>query len=309
MEGRINEKKLLSILDEIYPEYNYIDTIKESKSNIILKMKHTKTKKIYLLKVFHNSDPHEFNFMSYFIKNNLKCKFISAPLDIKTFKNLLFIVYDFIKGGDLIDVLNKGLMKEHQIRCIARSMLKALNFLHSNKIIHCDIKPENILMNSNEEYILIDYDLAKKGSLDKYGRLSYDSTCVFGTEDFVAPENFNKIYGEFTDIWCLGLTLFTCVIHDNARNGYKFKWEKLYKSKISIPGKHFILSCISFNYRDRKTLHELLDHPWITNNEYGMKKIKSEFKDHLIDGHHRYHKEVMRIIENKKSHGDCCIIL
>ena len=86
-------------------------------------------------------------------------------------------------------------------------MVKALYYCHNVvKLIHRDIKPDNIMINHNDEAILIDFGLS---TLLENGEITKSN---FGTYKFFAPEMFQKRelreHGEHTDIWALGVTIF-----------------------------------------------------------------------------------------------------
>ena len=86
-------------------------------------------------------------------------------------------------------------------------MLKALKYCHEvAKVVHRDIKPDNIMINHNDEAVLIDFgvsEIVENTSIMKSN---------LGSFMFFAPEMFNsksmKVHGEKTDIWALGITFY-----------------------------------------------------------------------------------------------------
>ena len=89
---------------------------------------------------------------------------------------------------------------------IFNKLLIPLNECHQNNIVHGDIKPENILISREQEPILIDFGQSVDMSIP-------DSKYVtMGTAGFMPPELNKNIYGPFTDIYSLGITLYISLL-------------------------------------------------------------------------------------------------
>ena len=78
----------------------------------------------------------------------------------------LYIILDLMKGGDLryyIRLQEKGKKKftENEVQFLVTNLILALEYIHKNNIIHCDIKPENILSNKQGYFYLTDFSIAK----------------------------------------------------------------------------------------------------------------------------------------------------
>lgn len=88
--------------------------------------------------------------------------------------------------GELFEVLcseGKETLKEAEVKCIAKQLVKALSYLHSNCIVHRDMKPQNILVGSCGKIKLCDFGFAR--SLSSQTMLL---TSVKGTPLYMAPE-------------------------------------------------------------------------------------------------------------------------
>ena len=90
-------------------------------------------------------------------------------------------------------------------------MIKALCYCHKIiKVIHRDIKPDNMMINHNNEAVLIDFGVSAivEGQEDDTVKENLGSYIFFAPEMFARKANRAKIRGEKTDIWALGVTLY-----------------------------------------------------------------------------------------------------
>ena len=162
-------------------------------------------KKIHNIKTFYNE-----------YENLQKLKHVEGVinlLDADTNKGVLYLDYH---PQDLYNYINNnnskvGITKTHseyinETMRIFNKFLIPINECHQNSIVHEDIKPENILISKEQEPILIDFGQ----SIDM--RIPCIKYVTMGTEGFSPPELKRNIYGYFTDIYSLGITLYTSLL-------------------------------------------------------------------------------------------------
>lgn len=171
------------------------------------------------------------------------------------------------------DALEKG-------RCIPeplalqyfRDMCKALDYLHYNKVVHGDLKPENVLMSARGNVTLSDFGCSKviiSGN-------EYLERCN-GTPAFLAPEMMrphSRYRGRPTDIYALGACLYTFVfgrIPFNASSVFKLfqvvQHEPLrfpQHPQVSHELKDLLLRMLTKNPKERISLSRMMKHPWVT---------------------------------------------
>ena len=112
-----------------------------------------------------------------------------------------FFVMDWVEGTDLKAALQarKDSYDLDEIREILKPVSSALNYAHGQKIIHCDVKPANILVETSGKVLLTDFGIARHASQQNAG----------GTPPYMAPEQFeNGRLTPQTDVYALGVTLF-----------------------------------------------------------------------------------------------------
>ena len=114
------------------------------------------------------------------------------------------LVTEFAEG-ELFEILEAdGSMPEVEVQNIAKQMISALHYLHSNKIIHRDMKPQNILIGPDRQLKLCDFGFARALT-----QQSLTLTSVKGTPLYMAPELVQEQpYDHTVDLWSLGVILY-----------------------------------------------------------------------------------------------------
>lgn len=119
------------------------------------------------------------------------------------------------KEGSLQQAIEKGYFR-HSPRCvkvkIAHGLLSAVAYMHDNNILHRDIKPDNVMLEAEEDGswtpVLIDFSLAKKLYSDYEDKDHAVHTGEVGTPTYTAPEIVDREpYGKPSDIWSVGVVL------------------------------------------------------------------------------------------------------
>ncbi|WP_165441974.1 serine/threonine protein kinase [Rubinisphaera italica] len=119
----------------------------------------------------------------------------------------LFIVLDWISGRSLHEQLeSQEFVSEFQIRKWIHQVCMGLQHIHSRGIIHCDLKPANILLNVENQILITDFGFAKYLNDD-----FRQARNIQGTVSFMAPEQIDQLWGRIcpaTDIYAVGVILY-----------------------------------------------------------------------------------------------------
>ena len=133
----------------------------------------------------------------------------------------IFFVYILLELGDddLFNVYKRKEFSDDDILDISYQIINGLEYIHSKNIIHCDIKMENILLNSKNEIKICDFGL----SLQDCHHFSF-----VGTMECMAPEIIKRgILDQNVDIWSFGILLYYLVFENNPFTIYRGVFEKI----------------------------------------------------------------------------------
>ncbi len=135
--------------------------------------------------------------------------------------NTAYYAMEYIDGGSLDDMIvqNNGLMEADCLK-YAIQIATALEYMHSKKMLHLDLKPNNIMLHKNGEIILIDFGLAKQ--FDENGKPETSTTIGHGTPGYAPLEQSSykgDANGEFPatmDIYAFGATMYKMIMGHRA---------------------------------------------------------------------------------------------
>eukprot|EP00793_Prasinoderma_coloniale_P003382 PRCOL_00006618-RA len=184
---------------------------------------------------------------------------------------MVHIVSQYCDGGDLYNVLRRArgrYFAEEQILEWAAQLLLAVDHLHSNNIIHRDIKSANVFLKRDGTARLGDLGLCKV--LEHAGARA---TAVVGTPNYMAPEMLNdQPYGLGADIWSLGCVLYELAALRPAFTAFNVEGlaDKIKKGSVAALPAHFsqptralIRSMLRRSAAERPSAAELLKHPLV----------------------------------------------
>ena len=261
-------------LDEIYQinqnifnsQYKYISTLAKGSFGTVIKSLDLKTNKQVAVKIISklndaqeaiNQLKKEVSVLKKTNHNN-----IVKLYDFYETSSEIYIIMEYIKGGTLKTYMkkNKENLNENTTKKIIFYLLNAINYLHKLKIIHSDIKPENIMFENEEDIStlkLIDFGLSSFNNKE-------NEYC--GTFLYMAPEilfNNKKLLTNEIDIWSVGIIMYQ-LLNKNIHpffNKFELKKNKIFHKK------DFLLQ----NLKNYEKSNKLIFH----NENYISRKAKN----------------------------------
>ncbi|XP_077325768.1 death-associated protein kinase 2 isoform X1 [Lithobates pipiens] len=230
--------------------------------------------------------------------------------DVYENKTDVVLILELVSGGELFDFLaQKESLSEEEATRFIKQILEGVNYLHTRKIAHFDLKPENIMLLDKTIPVphikLIDFGLAHK--IED----GVEFKNIFGTPEFVAPEIINyEPLGLAADMWSIGVITYILLsgaspfLGENKQEtlsnitAVNYEFDEEFFSHTSDLAKDFIRKLLVKNTRKRLTIQEALLHPWITTlqskeenkvhdtKRTAMRKLKAKrLKEYTMKSH------------------------
>ena len=216
-------------------------------------------------------------------ENNCSLKMIHS-LEKFSKKKIYYIIEELAENGELFDYIyeiKEGFSEKISMK-IFLNILKKLKILHENRIAHCDIKPENVIVGKDFNIKLIDFGFSE--ILGKEDNYIYEYK---GSEVYSSPEVRNRNNNEYgydgikSDIFSIGVLLFVitlgrfpferCCYSDRKyrlimKKKYEDYWHHFQQYNLSKEFKELIEHLICYDPSERFSIDEIFQHSWIKNN-------------------------------------------
>ena len=223
---------------------------------------------------------------------------ITKILEMFEDDDYILISMEYINGGNLFSFVKKRRkLSEKTAKFLFRQIILGIKHIHSHKIVHRDIKLENILIDLNNNIKICDFGIGRILSSSK--QLLHDKC---GTPMYMAPEillsSKNQGYEGFpVDIWSSGISLYIMLsgtlpfnlknnnnssMDSSSENNEDLQYsiinkEPKYIEKISDEARDLLNGLLNKNPKKRLTVDQILNHPWLKSDE-----IKNNKKYHLF---------------------------
>ena len=192
-------------------------------------------------------------------------------------KNSYILITEYCEGGELFDQV-KNQLSETQIAVIFKQVLSGLAYLHSNNIVHRDLKLENILIHEKEKSLTTGEDLFNIKIIDFGTARIFDKKrnpqSIVGSSYYIAPEVLRQKYNKECDLWSVGVILYMFIvghapfdgldddeITTNIQRGVYRKNDKRWL-RASKEVKDLIQKLLTYRPSQRLTAIQALNHPW-----------------------------------------------
>jgi calcium/calmodulin-dependent protein kinase I len=255
--------------------------IRKGKSGTVWECQHKSSGATYAVKVIpRTSKPvdDEFVLNEVSIMQSLAgSPYVVQLLDFYEETESFYLVMEYCQGGDLFDrVLRFTHYTESDAKDLTVILLKAIRSMHKSGIAHRDIKPQNVLLMSNDDNVRIriaDFGYARRV------HMAESLSNRVGTPSYVAPEILKNLpHDERVDLWSLGVVVFVLLVgyppfleNDQATLFHKIrKGEWVFYDEdwkpVSQEAKDFVQGLLVVDPNERWTIDECLRSSWIQQN-------------------------------------------
>jgi len=209
--------------------------------------------------------------------------FINQILDHFETDTHIFIVMEYV-CGDLLGFMKKrGKLSESVTKIIFKQLIEGLKYIHKKKVVHRDIKLDNILIDLTNTIKICDFGVSRKFEKDE---LMHEHC---GTPAYIAPEIFeNHGYkGTACDIWSAGVTLYYMLggvqpfkansileLENNIMNG---EYKEL--EEVSFEANNLIRGMLQVNPKKRLKVDDILNDPWLDKVDLNQRQKLNLFTE------------------------------
>ncbi|KAL1517821.1 hypothetical protein ABEB36_001542 [Hypothenemus hampei] len=206
-------------------------------------------------------------------------KMLDHPNIVKLFQVIetektLYLVMEYASGGEVFDYLVlHGRMKEKEARAKFRQIVSAVQYCHQKRIIHRDLKAENLLLDSEMNIKIADFGFSNEFTPGN----KLDTFC--GSPPYAAPELFQgkKYDGPEVDVWSLGVILYTLVSGSLPFDGSTLRElrERVLRGKYRIPFymstdcENLLKKFLVLNPAKRASLETIMKDKWMNQGYVG----------------------------------------
>ncbi|XP_012285133.1 MAP/microtubule affinity-regulating kinase 3 isoform X5 [Orussus abietinus] len=235
--GRLSSRSRTSEEPHI-GKYKLLKTIGKGNFAKVKLAKHIPTGKEVAIKIIDKTQLNPGSLQKLFREVRIM-KMLDHPNIVKLFQVIetektLYLVMEYASGGEVFDYLvMHGRMKEKEARAKFRQIVSAVQYCHQKKIIHRDLKAENLLLDSEMNIKIADFGFSNEFTPGN----KLDTFC--GSPPYAAPELFQgkKYDGPEVDVWSLGVILYTLVSGSLPFDGSTLRElrERVLRGKYRIP--------------------------------------------------------------------------
>eukprot|EP00927_Polykrikos_kofoidii_P022464 TRINITY_DN20951_c0_g1_i1.p1 TRINITY_DN20951_c0_g1~~TRINITY_DN20951_c0_g1_i1.p1 ORF type:complete len:455 (-),score=73.14 TRINITY_DN20951_c0_g1_i1:517-1881(-) len=222
---------------------------------------------------------------------NLRHPNIIRILDVADHPNSICFIMEFAAGGELRGYVEKHTaLCEEEARTFFKQIVRAVHYIHSKKVIHRDLKLENILLDNHNQCKIVDFGLADYVSTKE--RMVTDA----GTQAYLAPEVYKGCSGDSDpykiDVWGLGVILYA-LTHgklpfsrpDEDTCAMLLANNLSFRDEVSAEYRRLVMRMLTPSPALRASVNEITLDPWVTKNrfaEFGMVAMGGENDDEEV---------------------------
>ena len=282
-------------IDRSIGKYEFVAPIATGSSCVVVRVRDPKTSETFACKIVSRTDLANRGVILPFeqelrIMESVHHPHLVGALDVIYGEEYIYVIMEECPNGDLLTAVCDDQMRVRlNIRRIFFQVASAVAYLHAKDISHLDIKPDNVLLDKDQNAKLTDFGCCRvRSSMVRFNNV--------GTLYYSAPEVFEDAIEDShkCDIWSLGVLLFTI-------SSGKFPWaegededvirqikrvEVIFPADIDPRASGVILRCMAKDPKNRPTISELLADPWFmkADREGGVRMQKTLKQSTTLNG-------------------------
>ncbi|XP_021927301.1 serine/threonine-protein kinase MARK2-like isoform X8 [Zootermopsis nevadensis] len=280
--GRVSSSRSRTSDEPHIGKYKLLKTIGKGNFAKVKLAKHVPTGKEVAIKIIDKTQLNPGSLQKLFREVRIM-KMLDHPNIVKLFQVIetdktLYLVMEYASGGEVFDYLVlHGRMKEKEARAKFRQIVSAVQYCHQKKIIHRDLKAENLLLDSEMNIKIADFGFSNEFTPGS----KLDTFC--GSPPYAAPELFQgkKYDGPEVDVWSLGVILYTLVSGSLPFDGSTLRElrERVLRGKYRIPFymstdcENLLKKFLVLNPAKRASLENIMKDKWM-NMGYEEEELK-----------------------------------
>lgn len=275
-------------------DFKVIKTIGRGAFGEVQLVRHKWTKRVYAMKLLSKFEMMKrsdsaFFWEERFIMAHARSQWIVQLHQAFQDDRRLYMVMDYMPGGDLVNLMSNYDVPEHWARFYCAQVVLAVDTVHSMGFVHRDVKPDNMLLDARGHLKLADFGTCMRMDADGLVR----SDTAVGTPDYISPEVLKSqggegCYGRECDWWSVGVFLYEMLVGDTPfyADSLVGTYGKImdHANSLAFPedvevSPHARLLICSFltdrNYRlGRKGVEEIKAHPFFQNDQWTFDNIR-----------------------------------
>nr|KAG5708727.1 hypothetical protein BaRGS_034944 [Batillaria attramentaria] len=287
--------------------YDIEKTIGKGNFAVVKLAKHRITKTEVAIKIIDKSQLDESNMKKIYREVTI-LKMLSHPHIVKLYqvmetKNMLYLVSEYAPNGEIFDYIARhGRMSESDARRKFWQILSAVEYCHERRIVHRDLKAENLLLDGNMNIKIADFGF---GNFFKEGE-QLATWC--GSPPYAAPEVFEgkKYTGPQVDIWSLGVVLYVLVCGALPFDGPTLQElrDRVLSGRFRIPYfmstecEHLIRRMLVLDPSRRYSVARIKQHQWmLVDGSTGRSCPPSPTVNHKVKVG-QFNEQILRIMQS-----------
>ncbi|CAL9151055.1 CBL-interacting protein kinase 19-like [Musa acuminata AAA Group] len=212
--------------------------------------------------------------------------YIVQLFEVMATKTKIYLVMEYVRGGELFSRVNKGRLPEDNGRPYFQQLISAVAFCHARGVFHRDLKPENLLVDERGDLKVSDFGLSAVAEQKRADGL-FHTFC--GTPAYLAPEVLSRrgYDGAKVDVWACGIILFVLMAGylPFTDRSLLTMYRKIYMGVFRCPRwfsddlVHFLHRLLDVNPQTRITIPEIMANPWFTK---GFRRVEFYIEDNQL---------------------------